>query len=95
MKVCARCGVEKPLSEFYKVKYKGKEPVNTYTICKTCTSIEQRRRYLMQVDPTNPMIGKIEQLYEKHRAAGRSVPGTNRRSSSKIDEEILNMLEEE
>ena len=42
MKVCARCGVEKPLSEFYKVKYKGKEPVNTYTICKSIVSYSDR-----------------------------------------------------
>ena len=95
MKVCTRCGKEKPDSEFYKVKYKGKEPTHSYTVCKTCTAIEQRRRYLMQTDPDNPALAQIELLYEKHRAAGRSVPGSTRRGHSAIDEEIAKMLTED
>lgn len=97
MKVCTRCGRELPETEFYDVKYKGEEPKYKYSICKTCTAIEQKRRYLMKNDPDNPMLAKIEELYNKHRTAGRSVPGdsTARRDSSKLDAEIDKMLEME
>ena len=94
-KVCSRCGKEKPIDDFYKVKYKGRTPKYSYSVCKTCTSIEQRRRYLMQVDPESPTLAKIEELYEKHRAAGRSVPDTQRRSRGAIDSEIDALLAEE
>lgn len=97
MKVCTRCGKEQPIDEFYPVKYKGQEPKHRYSVCKTCTSIEQRRRYLMKTDPGHPMLEKIEALYDKHRAAGRNVPGdgSNRRSASQIDATIDAMLEME
>lgn len=95
LKVCTRCGKEKPEEEFYKVKYKGKEPKHSYTVCKTCMAIEQRRRYLEKVAPDSPALAKIEELYEKHRAAGRSVPGvSSRRPGSAIDDEVRKMLEE-
>ena len=94
-KVCNRCGKEKPLDEFYKVKYKNKEPKYSYSTCKTCVSIEQRRRYLLQVDPSNPLLAKIEALYEKHKAAGRSVPDTPRRSSGAIEAEVDSLLAED
>ena len=94
-KVCNRCGKEQPIDEFYKVKYKGEKPKYSYSVCKTCTSIEQKRRYLMQVDPSNPLIAKIEALYEKHRAAGRSVPDAQRRSGNDIEAEIDALLAEE
>lgn len=93
-KVCARCGKEQPIDQFYQVKYRGKEPKYQYGVCKTCMSIEQRRRYLMQSDPSSPVLTKIEALYEKHRAAGRSVPDTPRRTSTQIEEAIDSMLEE-
>lgn len=95
MKVCSRCGKEQPITEFYQVKYKGTKPKYHYGVCKTCTSIEQRRRYLLQVDPTNPTLTKINELYEKHRAAGRSVPDTTRRSSAEIDADIDALLLED
>lgn len=94
-KVCNRCGKELPVEEFYQVKYKGKKPKYSYSVCKKCTSIEQRRRYLQQVDPTNPLLEKIEALYEKHRAAGRSVPDAPRRSRSEIESDIDAMLQED
>lgn len=94
-KVCARCGKELPETDFYKVKYKGKKPKYSYSVCKNCVSIEQRRRYLMQVDPTNPTLAKIEALYEKHRAAGRSVPEAPRRNSNAIEAAIDAMLAED
>lgn len=94
MKVCTRCGKEKSAEEFYKVKYKGKEPKYSYSVCKTCMSIEQRRRYLQENDPTNPTLAKIEELYEKHRAAGRSVPDTSRRTSAQIEDAIDSLLQE-
>ena len=94
-KVCTRCGKEKSADEFYKVKYKDKESKYQYSTCKTCMSIEQRRRYLQQNDPSSPVLAKIEALYEKHRAAGRSVPTTARRTSSNIEQEIDAMLNEE
>ena len=95
MKVCSRCGKEKPLDDFYKVKYKGAKPKYSYSVCKSCVSIEQKRRYLQQVDPSNPLLEKIEALYEKHRAAGRSVPDAPRRSSGAIEAEIDALLLED
>ena len=94
-KVCSRCGKEQPVTEFYKVKYKGTEPKYRYSVCKKCTSIEQKRRYLQQVDPSNPLLEKIEALYEKHRAAGRSVPDSPRRGAAAIEAEIDAMLADE
>jgi len=94
-KVCTRCGKEKSIDDFYRVKYKGAAPKYSYGVCKKCTSIEQRRRYLMQVDPSNPLLDKIAELYDKHRAAGRSVPDTPRRSSSEIEADIDEMLQED
>ena len=94
-KVCTRCGKEKSVNDFYKVKYKGVKPKYSYGVCKQCTSIEQKRRYLMQVDPANPLLEKIEALYDKHRAAGRSVPDAPRRSGTQIEAEIDKMLEED
>lgn len=94
-KVCTRCGKEKSVDEFYKVKYKGATPKYSYSVCKQCTAIEQKRRYLLQVDPDNPLLEKIEALYDKHRAAGRSVPDSQRRSSSHIESDIDAMLAEE
>ena len=93
-KVCTRCGKEKPVDDFYKVKYKNKESKYTYGTCKTCTAIEQRRRYLLQTDPSNPLLEKIDALYEKHRAAGRSVPDDTRRTRAAIEADIDAMLEE-
>ena len=95
-KVCSRCGKEKSVDDFYSVKYRGQKPRYKYSICKTCTSIESRRRYLAQTDPTNPLLDKIDALYEKHRAAGRSVPETGtRRSGSEIEAEIDELLQED
>lgn len=94
-KICTRCGKELPVSEFYQVKYKGQKPKYSYSTCKKCTAIEQKRRYLLQVDPSNPLLEKIEALYDKHRAAGRSVPDSVRRSGSQIEADIDNMLAEE
>ena len=93
-KVCTRCGKEQPVTEFYQVKYKGQKPKYSYSTCKTCTSIEQKRRYLLQVDPSNPLLEKIEALYDKHRAAGRSVPDATRRGSSQIEADIDALLAE-
>ena len=94
MKVCTRCGKEKDVNEFYKVKYRGQNPKYSYSVCKSCTAIEQKRRYLEKVDPDNPLLAKIEALYAKHREAGRSVPDTQRRSGGAIEEEIDKLLEE-
>lgn len=94
-KVCTRCGKEKSVDDFYKVKHKGTKPKYSYSVCKQCTAIEQKRRYLMQVDPSNPLLEKIEALYEKHREAGRSVPDSRRRSSTQIEADIDAMLAED
>ncbi len=93
-KVCTRCGKEYPTSEFYQVKYKGQKPKYSYSICKKCTAIEQKRRYLLSVDPSNPLLEKINALYDKHKAEGRSVPDTQRRGNSQLEAEIDAMLEE-
>ena len=91
-KVCTRCGKEKDVDQFYKVKYRGKDPKYSYSVCKTCTAIEQKRRYLEKVDPTSPLLAKIETLYDKHRAEGRSIPDTPRRSGGAIEEEVDKLL---
>lgn len=91
-KVCTRCGKEKQLTEFYAVKYKGAAPKYRYSVCKKCTAIEQKRRYLLNVDPENPLLEKIEALYDKHRAAGRSVPDSQRRSGEQLEADIDAML---
>lgn len=93
-KVCTRCGKELPIDEFYQVKYRNKTVKHYYSTCKTCTAIEQKRRYLLQTDPENPLLEKIEALYEKHRAAGRSVPDSSRRSGNQIEEDIDALLAE-
>jgi hypothetical protein len=93
-KVCTRCGIEKPLDEFYMVKYKGKEPKYRYSVCTTCTRIEQRRRRLLKVDPDSPQLEKINKLYDMHREAGRSVPDTRRSSQTSVDEDIDTLLKE-
>lgn len=94
-KVCTRCGKEKPIDDFYQVKYKGTTPKYRYSVCTTCTAIEQKRRYLMQTDPTNPLLAKIEALYDKHRAEGRSVPDAPRRRSTQLEADIDSMLSED
>lgn len=94
MKACTRCGRVQSAEEFYKVKYKGRAPKYSYSVCRTCMSIEQRRRYLQENDPTSPTLAKIEALYEKHRAAGRSTPDTARRTSHQIEDTIDAMLED-
>lgn len=94
-KVCTRCGKEKPIDDFYKVKYKGEKPKYSYSVCKKCTAIEQKRRYLLNVDPSNPLLEKIEALYEKHRAAGRSVPDAPRRSGGQLEADIDALLAED
>lgn len=93
-KVCTRCGRELPETEFYEVKYKGQESKYRYSVCKECTAIEQRRRYLLKNDPENPVLEQINKLYDKHRAAGRSVPDANggRRRGAEIDNTIEKML---
>lgn len=93
-KVCTRCGKEQPDYEFYEVKYKGKEAKHRYSVCKTCTSIEQKRRYLLRVDPDSPLLEKINELYAKHEAEGRSIPkGTGgRRTAETIEDAIDAML---
>lgn len=96
-KICTRCGKELPETEFYEVKYKGQESKYRYSVCKKCTAIEQRRRYLLKNDPEHPTLAKIEQLYDKHRAAGRSVPDADggRRRGADIDQSIDDMLMED
>jgi hypothetical protein len=93
-KVCTRCGIKKPLDEFYMVKYKDAPPKHRYSVCKTCTRIEQRRRRLLEKDPTNPELDKINRLYEMHRAAGRSVPEFGKNASSSISNDIDELLRE-
>lgn len=93
MRVCNRCGRELPTRDFYLVKYKGQEPKARQHICKECVGIEQRRRYLLKHDPTNPQLEKINALYEKHAAAGRSVPTVPRRNAKDMDKLLDEMME--
>ena len=46
-KVCKRCGRELPVDQFRNY-YGGRE--GSYSFCKTCEKIEQRRKYLLAKD---------------------------------------------
>jgi len=79
-KVCKRCGVEKPIVDFREY-YGGRK--GTYSFCKTCERIEQRRKYLVTKDCASPdsltaeeydELQKINELYEMRQAAGLKVP---------------------
>jgi len=43
MKICSKCGNEKPLSEYYK-KYDTKDGLKNH--CKTCSKIQNKQQYL-------------------------------------------------
>lgn len=83
-KVCTRCGIERPIGHFRQYYNRSK---GTYTFCKTCESIEGRRKYLVGKDAASLdglsaeeqyELDKINELYEQHRAAGRPVPGSRK-----------------
>lgn len=93
MKTCSRCGVAQPLENF-RHYYNGRN--GYYRHCKTCESIEARRKYLIKrSDAATPEqleeLDKIRALYDKRAEAGLDVPCRSpRRSriSQIIDEEL-------
>lgn len=74
-KVCCRCGVEKPISE-YRHYYGGKK--GYYGYCKQCERLETRRRYLVGMTELSvdqrAELEAINKLYELRAARGLKVP---------------------
>lgn len=79
-KVCKRCGREQRVDQF-RDYYGGRK--GSYSFCKTCEKIEQRRKYLANKDAVSPdsltaderaELHKINELYDAWQAAGRKVP---------------------
>ena len=77
-KICARCGIEKPIEEFRKY-YGGRK--GRYTYCKECERIEQRRKNLIKKPTLTPEqqieLDKIERLYKLRASQGLSIPGNS------------------
>ena len=79
MKKCFKCGIEKPLEDFYPHKQMGDGHLNK---CKECTrnDSELRRKKLMQTDPS-----WVEKEAERHRAKGKKRYRLGLRRQSKED----------
>jgi len=47
MKICSKCGIEKPLDQFHKTsrKYNGQLIVYRHAKCKECRNEERKERY--------------------------------------------------
>lgn len=90
-KTCKRCGRERHISEFR--PYYGKP--GTYSYCKICEKIEQRRKYLVGKEQLSEdeaaELQKINVLYDRHQAAGRQVPV--RRPRQGINDLLDDMLD--
>lgn len=95
MKTCSRCGVEQPLENFRQYYNRG-ENGGHYKYCKTCESIESRRKYLAKrgaaATPEQlEELAKINKLYEKRSAMGLDIPG---RSSGRTRGRISQIIDE-
>lgn len=99
MKVCKRCGVSKPRTDF-RDYYGGRK--GSYSFCRSCERIEQRRKYLATKDATSPdgltateaeELHKINELYAMRAAAGLSVPARrpDRGVTDLVDAQIAEM----
>lgn len=82
MRTCKRCGRELPEDNF-RTYYGGRK--GTYSFCKQCESIEQRRKYLCRKDTAAgdgltveemEELDKINELYDRRAALGLAVPKT-------------------
>ena len=95
LKICKRCGVERPEDEFRQY-YNGKP--GSYTYCKKCESIEQRRKYLVnkaeKTEDELEELDKINQLYSLRAAAGLVVPVRRKRGgvAAIVDEMIKDLV---
>lgn len=86
---CKRCGRDLPIESFRFVKYKGQEPKYRFTVCRDCQNIESRRRYLEAHKPDSEALKKINRLYAKHEAEGRSIPTRHKSDPDKLLDELL------
>jgi hypothetical protein len=92
MKRCTHCGAEKPLSEFRQY-YNGKG--SHYRYCKTCESIEMRRKYIVGLGgAATPQqqedLRKILRLYDLRRSRGLCTFVDKQVAISSIIEDELN-----
>lgn len=62
-KVCSKCGIEKPISEFPMHKSKGKKTVVRGT-CKPCTWARQRELRAIKKQKKEKADGRVEKFYE-------------------------------
>lgn len=96
MKTCKQCGTQQPDENFRKY-YGGRE--GSYSFCKTCESIMQRRKYLRKVVDKSPLqeeeLAKIELLYKYRAEAGLAVPGAPTRVGLIVDEQLRKIRGEE
>ena len=86
MKKCKQCGEVRPLDNFRNY-YGGRK--GTYTICKTCESINSRAKYLRRKgdamsDAEKSELDKIYQLYEIQRACGLTPPQARKEKSERL-----------
>lgn len=86
-KVCSTCGQEKSVDAFRKY-YGGRK--GSYSYCKECERIEQRRKYLVRrleklTDSETTELQHIKELYDRREAAGLKVLGKIRNTTGVSD----------
>lgn len=85
-KTCSTCGQTKSVDNFRKY-YGGRK--GSYTYCKECERIEQRRKYLSKRESLTEVeeheLTCIQELYTKREQAGLRVFGKTRRSVGVTD----------
>ena len=93
MKVCFKCGTEKPLTEFYKHKEMADGHLNK---CKSCAKSDVKGKYVENVKDANFILKerkrgrqKYHRLYE---GTGKAKPENNARYNIKFPEKYLAKL---